>query len=355
MCAACGGGGGGGGGGGAAATGGGGRCLRPLAARPMEALLGLPHELKLEAHLVELESAGFTLIPDAIPTLLLARLRLAHARITARVRRARPEPEWSWESDEPGVVDYFRAYELDPAFEELMDLETVFPVVDAAVRQGRGRAAHPGGARLLSGPVTQHLPAGSRTGQHWHVDGDFLRCTYVLNDLGADGGGTVFLPGSHHMDTDYGYLLNDQKEQHTYPPPREGRFSAPYDRSLHRPHHIPGAYQLVAPAGACLVNWTTVWHTRTANTSTIHRDTIWQVWLDSLASSTRELHALRRSAVPPPAVRACRFTSGRINQSQHGGSAPCTPIASPQPFTARACQPAASARKGRLTPLPSHY
>jgi hypothetical protein len=243
----------------------------------MDALRPLPKELKLEAHLAELECAGFTLIPDAIPPALLKRLRLAHARTTATVRAARPASEWSWESDEPGVVDFFRAYEVDPVFEELLDLEAVFPVVDCAVREGRGREKHPGGARLLSGPVTQHLPAGSLTGQQWHIDGDYIRCTYVLNDLGADGGGTVFLPGSHHLDKDYGYLLNNQ-EHHTYAPPRENRPSPPFDRSPHQPHHIPGAYQLVASAGSCLVNWTTLWHTRTANTSTVDRDTIWQVF-----------------------------------------------------------------------------
>ena len=223
---------------------------------------------------MELESVGFTLVRDAISPPHLVRLRAAHAAATDQMRQCRPEPEWSWESDNTAVVDYFRAYELHPAFEELMDLPTVFPIVDAAVRQGRGRRGHALGARLLSGPVTQHLPAGTPTGQSWHRDGDFIRCTYVLNDLGPGEGGTVFLPGSHHLDTDYGQVLNAHYEHEaSYTAPREGRLSPPYDRSEHQPHAIPGSWQLVAPAGSCLINWTQVWHTRTANTSNTHRDT----------------------------------------------------------------------------------
>jgi hypothetical protein len=92
-------------------------------------------------------------------------LRAAHAQAVAAVRRHRPLAEWSWESDHVGVVDLFRAYEIDPAYEELMDLPSVFPIVQAAITGGRGRPAHAGGPRLLSGLVTQHLPAGTPTGQ----------------------------------------------------------------------------------------------------------------------------------------------------------------------------------------------
>ena len=47
----------------------------------------------------------------------------------------------------------------DPAFEELMDLPSVYPVLARALREGRGREA--GEPRLLSGPVCQHLPGGT--------------------------------------------------------------------------------------------------------------------------------------------------------------------------------------------------
>ena len=70
-----------------------------------------------------------------------------------------------------------------------MDNPRVLPLLKAAMAGGRGRPASEGGPRLLSGPVTQHLPGGTPGGQMWHRDGDYLRCTYVLSDVGPDGGG----------------------------------------------------------------------------------------------------------------------------------------------------------------------
>ena len=39
----------------------------------------------------------------------------------------------------------------------------------------------------------------------------------------------------------------------------------------------PAEYELVAPAGACMINWTSVWHRRTPNDSTVPRKVFWQV------------------------------------------------------------------------------
>ena len=155
----------------------------------MEELRPVPEDHRLSVHLLELESLGYTIIPEAIPQPLLARVQDAHRRAVAAVKAKKPEAEWSWESSNAGVVDYFRAYELDPAFEELMDNPRVLPLLKAAMADGRGRPASEGGPRLLSGPVTQHLPGGTPGGQMWHRDGDYLRCTYVLSDVGPDGGG----------------------------------------------------------------------------------------------------------------------------------------------------------------------
>ena len=84
-----------------------------------------------------------------------------------RVRETTPPEEWSWESDKPGVVDKFRLYGLDPAYEELLTLPKVFPIVDRAIREGRGRKPHPGGPRLYH-EMAQHMPAGTPGGQSWH-------------------------------------------------------------------------------------------------------------------------------------------------------------------------------------------
>jgi len=111
-----------------------------------------------EAHLAELEQHGVTAIRNAIAPALLEALRSAHDEVCERIRRNAPRSEWSFESDEPGVVDFFRAFELHPCFEELIDLPTVFPVLAAALRGGRGR--DPGEPRC-GGPVCQYLPAGT--------------------------------------------------------------------------------------------------------------------------------------------------------------------------------------------------
>ena len=102
--------------------------------------------------------------------------------------RALPE-----ETNDPGVVDFFRAYELDPAFEPLMDLPTAFPILAAALRGGRGGMA---GEPRIRTPVTQLLPGATPSTNAWHRDGGHIRITYILDDLEPGGGGTACLPGS---------------------------------------------------------------------------------------------------------------------------------------------------------------
>ena len=144
--------------------------------------------LEMETHLMELECVGVTAIRNAIAPPLLAELRAAHDEVCARIRRNVPPEEWSWENpDYPGVVDFFRAFEHYAVFEELLDLPTVFPVLAAALRGGRGREA---GEPRCGGPVCQYLPAGVGSKMHWHRDGDLIRLTYLLADLPPDGGGT---------------------------------------------------------------------------------------------------------------------------------------------------------------------
>ena len=144
--------------------------------------------LEMETHLMELECVGVTAIRNAIAPPLLAELRAAHDEVCARIRRNVPPEEWSWENpDYPGVVDFFRAFEHHAVFEELLDLPTVFPILAAALRGGRGREA---GEPRCGGPVCQYLPAGVGSKMHWHRDGDLIRLTYLLADLPPDGGGT---------------------------------------------------------------------------------------------------------------------------------------------------------------------
>ena len=88
--------------------------------------------MDLEAHLRSLEQHGYTVVPAAIPAHLLTPMQQAFERICAAVRQTRPREFWSNETNDADAVDFFRAYELDPSFEPLMDLETVFPILDAS-------------------------------------------------------------------------------------------------------------------------------------------------------------------------------------------------------------------------------
>jgi hypothetical protein len=170
-------------------------------------------EVVIESHLVELEAMGFTIVNDvrivqasvafddkrivdlvalplpltqlgcvvreleqAIPPELLQRLKANHAQIVKRVRETKFAPttegvsqglRHSWESPMLGVVDAFRLYAMDDAYEELLTLPKVFPIIDRAIREGRGRPGHPGGPRLYH-EMMQHHPAGTEGGQGWH-------------------------------------------------------------------------------------------------------------------------------------------------------------------------------------------
>ena len=243
----------------------------------MTELRALSPELRVEAHLIELEAMGYTVVEDAIPPALLARLQANHRQLIQRVRECKPPEEWSMESDKPGVVDAWRLYGMDPAYEELLTLPNVFPIIDRAIREGRGRPAHTGGPRLYH-EMAQHMPAGTPAGQSWHRDGDYVRCTFTLNDLGPRDGGTVILPGSHRDDgmaQAYGEILNHQ-EKVSYA--QGGQVGSGFDNTPTQPHAMPTWVSQTGPAGSCLINWTMLWHTRSPSAGTVDRDLIWQIY-----------------------------------------------------------------------------
>ena len=86
------------------------------------------------------------------------------------------------------------------------------------------------------------------------------------------------MAGSHTPAGDeYGAVLNSQ-EEHEYEAPTEGRSSAPFDRSANQPHKMPNAVTQHGPAGSCMINWTSIWHTRPPNFTDQPRDVIWQIF-----------------------------------------------------------------------------
>ena len=269
----------------------------------MEDMLEMPPELREEAHLMELESMGYTIVHEAIPPQLLKKIKLAHNQAIERIRSSKPEADWSWESDNPGVCDYWRLYQLDPVFEELLTLPSIFNIIKRAFKEGRGRPATDEGIRLMH-EMGQHLPAKTPGGQAWHRDGmnkkaenkyPNLRCTFTLNDLPSNGGGTIVLPGSHRpgFDGNYFHVLNNTKEKVKYEKPRPGRSSPPYDRSSVQPRKMPNAVTFSGKAGSCMINWVSIWHTRPTNESNVDRDVIWQIFRtarSSLGNGRRQHH-----------------------------------------------------------------
>eukprot|EP01043_Picozoa_sp_COSAG02_P084824 COSAG02_NODE_22588_length_747_cov_1.049383_1_plen_202_part_10 len=193
----------------------------------------------IEHKLAELELYGFTVVPSAISPELLLPIREAFNATCDAIRRSKPREHWSQESNDDGVVDFFRAYEISPAFEPLMDLPSTFSVLAAALRT----------------PVAQLLPGKTPSTNAWHRDGGHIRLTYILDDMPLDGGGTALVAGTH-LDR-----VNSLEER--LPVPSWFQLNP-----LGSPSDAPSEWQVVTPlagmpAGSCLINWTDIVHRRT--------------------------------------------------------------------------------------------
>ena len=204
----------------------------------------LPDEHEMDTHLMRLEHQGYTLVPRALAPDQLEPIRAKFDDLVKN--RARVPTAVCDEST--GIVDLNRMYELDPIFEPLMDLPSVFPIA-AQIMDGD--------ITLLGGSIGQYLPPHTPPTMRWHRDGDYVRFTYILDDLGPAGGGTGLLPGTHRATDGPPAWMNEA------------------DR---RPYEIPGMVHLAAPAGSCMINYTMLWHTRTTNYTARPRRLIWQVF-----------------------------------------------------------------------------
>jgi len=203
-----------------------------------------PTAHELDAHLVKLEYQGFTIVPNAMPEELLGRIR---SKFDELVENCAQVPT-AVRQEDTGVVDLNRLYELDPVFEDLMDLPSVFPIAQEIMQ---------GDVTLLGGAIGHYLPPHTPSNMAWHMDGDYVRFTYILDDLSEHGGGTGIMPGTHRSGERPPDWMNDADKGGC---------------------EIPGMVYLTAAAGSCMVNYTTLWHTRTSNRSARPRRLIWQVY-----------------------------------------------------------------------------
>ena len=240
----------------------------------------------LEMHLAALDTQGYTLIPAAIEQPLLGQLQAHFDAVVTHPERYPSAKDGGREADNgPGIVEWYRAYEIEEACKAIMDLPGVFGIAKEAYRR-RG-----GDIRLLSGPVCQHVPAQVGSSMHWHSDGPlrerpaqwhsetgsaqsngdvdeadadyggrmggYLRLTCFISDVGPDGGGTAIVPGTHHW---------------------RGAGPPAYVNTEEGPAAIPGTVFLQGKAGDCVLNWTKLWHTRSPNLSAHSRRIFWQVY-----------------------------------------------------------------------------
>lgn len=203
----------------------------------------VPAEHNLELHLSRLEFQGFTLIENALPPDLVARLvrRMDELLPTHGVLPTAARP------DTPSR-DINRVWEIEPLFEDLMDWPTVFPVIEGYMK---------GDITLLGTAIANFMPRRTPARVPWHHDGPYVRLTYYLSDVTINGGPTGVLPGTHKSPSG---------------PPKWFNTDDGY------PRHVPSMLPVVVPAGTCMVNDTMIWHTSTPNDSDTDRKLIWIVY-----------------------------------------------------------------------------
>ena len=170
----------------------------------------LPEELELTAHLMNLEYQGFTVIPDAIPQPLLTEVQAAfHAAADSAVpgKLEFSSPLHKTPAavvDEDGVVEITQPYEHHPSLQQMLELPKPMAVLEALLGERVRSLRHVHGDRVVHRTSDRQvgkaggdsanlfystnghvLPPGVNCDLRWHADGDFLRYTFLIEDLGA--------------------------------------------------------------------------------------------------------------------------------------------------------------------------
>lgn len=199
----------------------------------------------LDAHSLRLENEGYTIVPDAIPADYLAQLSPRFDEMIADYEKI----PTSLLHPQTNAIDINRIMDVDPLFDDLLDLPSVFSIVESA---------YEGQIQLLGAPMGNYTPAGATPRGAWHMDGaGYMRFTYFLDDITEAEGPTAVLPGSHRQAAQPPEWFNDEQQM---------------------PREFPGMVRVTGKAGTCLVNNTHIWHTGTPNTSKRPRRIIWVVF-----------------------------------------------------------------------------
>ena len=109
--------------------------------------------------------------------------------------------------DEDGVVEITQPYEHHPALQQMLELPKPMAVLEALLGEPIRSLRHVHGDRVVHRQLDETggaegdvcgdgahlfystnghvLPPGVECDLRWHADGDFLRYTYLIEDLGA--------------------------------------------------------------------------------------------------------------------------------------------------------------------------
>ncbi|MCX5658736.1 MAG: phytanoyl-CoA dioxygenase family protein [Planctomycetota bacterium] len=205
----------------------------------------MPTSSLMDARLQQLEHQGYTVVPGAIPTADLKAMRRRFDELIADFGSI-PSAVRTPDTDS---IDINRLLEVDPVFASLIDLPSVLPYVEKL---------HDGDVRLLGASMANFMPAHSPARCGWHQDGGpYTRLTFLLSDLGDDGGPTAVVPGTHREGKALPAWCNDEKGQ---------------------PRALPGMVKVTGKAGDCMINNTFIWHTSTPNSSAEPRRIVWVVY-----------------------------------------------------------------------------
>jgi phytanoyl-CoA hydroxylase len=193
-----------------------------------------------DAQRLSFETNGFLVIPDALSTAELERVRAAAARAEA-VWRGDPSRAGA---RNPNLEQVQAPIEYDDALFDLLDYPATFPLV----------------REILGADVSMIdndffiSPPHSSSHAHWHHDVGMpgvyhprsvmmVKLFFLLEDVSEDGGCTLFLPGSHRYPMDF-------------PLPK-----------VETPTDMPGHVKMAHPAGTAYFFNGRCYHAATPNNS----------------------------------------------------------------------------------------
>jgi ectoine hydroxylase-related dioxygenase (phytanoyl-CoA dioxygenase family) len=202
------------------------------------------------------ETTGLLAVPDALSPEQVNMFSDLHDRMYAEERAAGQLASSATGSNRAGAMHAFGFVVRDPAYLELLDLQTVFPLVCGLL----GWNIH-----MYHCHIDQHPPMDAPVAPvwGWHQDGGrqnveveseptrprlSIKVVYYLSDVSEPGrGNTIVLPGSHRMNR--------------IPRPEPGEHF----------EHPTGAISLCARPGTAVLFDRRLWHSRSDNASAITR------------------------------------------------------------------------------------